>query len=132
MSFAAKMHGFAIKTTREVEAVKRVVAIKLFGAIIEDTPVLTGRLRGNWQTTIRSPALDELPIRDGSAAMDDVAKVAGEAKGDDTIIFRNNLPYAARIEFEGWSHTKAPQGMVRKNVLLFQQNVKNAIARGTL
>jgi hypothetical protein len=37
------------------------------------------------------------------------------------IFLSNSLPYAARIEFDGWSHTKAPQGMVRRNVARFNQ-----------
>lgn len=132
MSFAAQMQGFSVKTTRKIDAVKRVVAIKLFGAIVEDTPVLTGRLRGNWQTTVGSPATREIPMRSAGEVSTEIANAASSASGDDTIIMRNNLPYASRIEFEGWSHTKAPAGMVRKNVRQFQQNVKEAISRGEL
>lgn len=33
------------------------------------------------------------------------------------MFFTNNLPYAERIEYDGWSRFKAPQGMVRKNVV---------------
>jgi len=36
----------------------------------------------------------------------------------------NNLPYAYKIEYDGWSHTKAPKGMVRKNFIRISQNLK--------
>jgi len=45
---------------------------------------------------------------------------------DKTFYFTNNLPYAFRIEFEGWSKVKAPQGMVRRNAIRWKQIVKRA------
>lgn len=48
-----------------------------------------------------------------------VAETTGkvlELKLGDTFYFTNNMPYAERIEFKGWS-SKAPTGMVRVNII---------------
>ena len=53
------------------------------------------------------------------------AELAKFPKDKDSVVYlTNNLPYAARIEYDGWSHTKAPEGMVRKNVIRITQNLK--------
>ena len=47
--------------------------------------------------------------------------------GDDTIYMTNSRPYAARIEYEGWSREKSPFGMVRKNTFRFEILLKQAL-----
>lgn len=133
MSFSLDLQRFADKAAANVERTRRAIVLDLFGSVIKDTPVLTGRLRGNWQTSVGSPALAELPLRPGAAATAELMAAAGQLKQTDAPIFlRNNLPYAGRIEFDGWSHTKAPEGMVRKNVARIQRIVSKRIAEGKL
>src|SRR5690606_21815546 len=121
MSFSADLRRFNRKTKDSLDRTRRIVIIKLFSADIKDTPVLSGRLRGNWQTTINSPATGVIGIRDEAAAIAEVKRMADRRKGSDVVIPRNNLPYAYRIEFDGWSKVKAPQGMMRRNVVRFQR-----------
>jgi len=139
MSFASDLSGFADKATLRVDRIRRAVVINLFSAIIEDTPVLSGRLRGNWQASVGSPLLDEIPTRGGSTPQgqvppecaDEVVGIADGINGNDkTAYLRNNLPYAARVEFDGWSHTKAPAGMIRKNVARVTQLINKAMREG--
>lgn len=99
---------------------KRAVALKLFGAVIKDTPVDTGRLRSNWQTSLQSPDYGTSSTNT-SEAMEKLTLVAGSlVTGAESILMCNSLPYTRRIEYDGWSHTKAPQGMVNKNVIRFR------------
>lgn len=101
---------------------KRGVLLKLFGAVIKDTPVDTGRLRGNWtfeQTINGSPNPVSPEDKSGGVA---IAKVTSEVEAkvdhkDGVTCLSNSMHYAYRIEYEGWSHTKAPEGMVRKNLI---------------
>lgn len=132
MSFSVDLRRFNQKTKDSLDRTRRIVIIKLFSAIIKDTPVLTGRLRGNWQTTINSPATDVIGIRDEAATIAEVQRMAARSKGSDVVILRNNLPYAYRIEFDGWSKVKAPQGMVRRNVVRFQRLLNEAVREGRL
>lgn len=114
--FGQTLTTFAANAGKKISEVRRAVVIELFSSVIADTPVLTGRLRGNWQTSIGSPKKNELGVRAGSAAQQEVQDTALKLVNDQTIFLRNNLPYAARIEYEGWSKQKAPAGMMRKNV----------------
>jgi hypothetical protein len=98
---------------------KRGVLLKLFGAVVKDTPVLTGRLRANWLFS------QDAPMEGSSLAAnqtDDPTPIITEGvqsikDGDGEYFLTNNLPYANRIEYEGWSSVKAPAGMVRKNLV---------------
>jgi hypothetical protein len=42
-------------------------------------------------------------------------------QGGSVTMLSNNMPYAYRVEFDGWSHTKAPEGMLRRNVARFKR-----------
>lgn len=111
--FSEQMKVIAEDMGLAVEQVARATIIDLFTAIIYDTPVDTGRLQGNWQTTIGQPAVGELD-RNGPAGA--TVEILTTVREPDVYFFTNNLPYAERIEFDGWSHTKAPAGMVRINI----------------
>ena len=111
--FTQQMRKIADRMGERLEYVARGVFLDLFTNIIYDTPVDTGRLRGNWQTSIGSPTSNPVG-RTGAAGP--ILEVFETIKGPDLYFFTNNLPYAERIEFDGWSHTKAPAGMVRINV----------------
>lgn len=105
---------------------KRGVSLKLFGAVIKDTPVDTGRLRANWQTSLKQPDRDTSSTSTAEATAK-LSEVTGSIKGPESVFMCNSLPYAQRIEYDGWSHTKAPQGMMNRNVQRFR-----SILSGTL
>jgi hypothetical protein len=117
MSFSSDVHRIAEKMGDTAENVASATFIELFSSVIKDTPVDSGRLQGNWQTTKNSPANGEVD-RFGAASLIDVHTVIDKPG---TYYLTNNLPYAERVEFDGWSHTKAPRGMVRINVKRLKQ-----------
>ena len=108
--------------TKSLLATKKAI-ISLTTDIIYDTPVDTGRLRNNWIPSINQGSnfsmlgLDTSKRRskERPTLQETITKV-NTLKLGDTFYFTNNLPYAKRIEFDGWS-AKAPAGMVRKNLL---------------
>lgn len=120
--FEAQLRGFGIKTLDQVDKVRRASVLELFKLVIFATPVDTGRLRGNWQTTINSPASAAIGRSDpgGGAAMAEA--VANLGSLTDVVWFTNNLPYAERIEYDGWSR-QAPEGMVRRHLASWQRIV---------
>lgn len=116
------MHRIAEKMNEDVETVTRAVFLELFTSIIKDTPVLTGRLRGNWQTTRTVEANQIIERTDGSAAISEAFNTVNKP---DLYYLTNNLPYVERIEFDGWSKVKAPAGMVRKNIARLDSIIRN-------
>lgn len=133
MSFSLSIGRWAKQTINDQDTVRRAVILKLFTSVIRDTPVDTGRLRSAWNTSIGSPNLaapaEGLPSYNTSDAVEQVKNAAATSHNNDVVILTNALPYAARIEYEGWSHTKAPQGMVRRNVARFRQLLSSEVQK---
>ena len=107
----------------------KAIILELFTSVILDTPVLPGRLRGNWIISSGEPIEDRSVLvedPDGTKTTlqveDFVTKI--DFENDFEVFLTNNLPYAYRIEYDGWSHTKAPEGMVRKNMIRISENLK--------
>ena len=132
MSFSQQIASFGAHASERIQTVRRGVTIKLFSAVIRDTPVLTGRLRANWQLTEGAPAtgtVDNTAPSKGGLSVPEAEQV-NKTTGDTSLYLSNNLPYAGRIEFEGFSG-KAPEGMVRRNVARFGRLIKVEISSKT-
>ena len=129
MSFSLDLSAFSELAEDKMVAVVQKSFIGLSSDIIKDTPVLKGRLRGNWIPAINKFDDSQLEVEDKTGDKT-IAKTISEAnkfKLGDTMTLSNNMPYAERIEFEGWSK-KAPEGMVRKNIVRWNKEVEK-IAR---
>ena len=137
MSFSADIETFAKKTGSSVDETLRATALELFGSVIKDNPVDTGRAKGNWQTSIGSPASGEVDRLGDSAALAEMRSVTAQFSAGKTIYLTNNLPYIWKLEYGGYGtgpgatektngtgfSIQAPAGMVRKNVARIQQIV---------
>lgn len=119
MSFSAQIAGFGERASARIQNVRRGVVMKLFSAVILDTPVDTGRARGNWQVSEGSPVKTATDTEDksGRGPIAAVEAAAQKSDGDTPLFLSNNLPYIA--ELENGSSTQQPEGMVRKNVVRF-------------
>ena len=108
-----QIHEFNIKAMATSEAKIKKAFIGLSTDVIMDTPVLSGRLRNNWFTSVNKGS-SETTESTSNQSINRVKAVT--FKLGDTLYLTNNLPYGPRIEFMGWSN-KAPQGMVRRNII---------------
>ena len=147
MSFARDLDRFRLKVDAAHSDLARGVALELFRSVIMDSPVDTGRFRGNWQATISAPAASDIDRHDknGSAAINAMSAIVSAWSGSGVAFLANNLPYAAVLEYgkyptpvkfgtrlpsgkyevrsvSGYSK-QAPQGMVRKNIARIQSIV---------
>lgn len=133
MSFSKQLSNAAKEVLAESDEHRRAVIVKLFNSIIADTPVKTGRARGNWQCTLGAPSnglkeradQNKIPVKqDGGSAQDDVVNTVWPSAPDTTAYLTNNLPYIERLEF-GYSG-QSPAGMVRVNMARIDQVVREA------
>lgn len=142
MSFASDVAKYAKKVNASLDQTGRSIALELFSGVIRDTPVDTGRARGNWQASIGSPvsgvlsggdeSSSESPAPNGDGPKTNQAIKAAKGSIDQfamgkVIYLANNLPYIYRLEFMKWSD-QAPAGMVRKNVSRLKANIRKAVA----
>ena len=125
-SFGQQVKAFNQHAVSNTDKTVRAITFALFREVIRRTPVDTGRLKGNWICTVSSPAWGTTTIDDksGARAIAGVAQNMG-GLGSKTFL-SNNLPYAHRIEYDGWSHTKAPSGMIRVSFARIDQIVRLA------
>ena len=106
-------------------------ALDLMNRIVLKTPVDTGRARGNWQLTQRSPAKDVVPEDSAkvsssetppSAILQEAEQTASGSQMGDDIWISNNLPYIETLE-EGRSQ-QAPHGMVALSLVEAEQGLE--------
>lgn len=137
MSFTTDLSRFAQRGAAALDKRVRAITTELFSGVIMGSPVgdrtlwkrhkehpnwalqpkgyVGGHFRGNWQTTQDAPA-DGITVRidpTGAMAIAESTEKMGGA-GSRTYL-TNNLPYAQRLEYDGWSG-QAPEGMVRVNM----------------
>lgn len=89
-----------------------------------------GRFKANWNLSIGSidASTTEDTDKTGEATLSRAqGKIEGYKMGDKVFI-TNSLPYAQRLEYEGWS-SQAPAGMVRITAMEFEQYVREQAAK---
>ena len=125
MSFSQKISQFAVHAIDATEDERKGISEELFSSAIMDTPVDEGRLRGSWMATNNKPATGttDKTDKEGSQTVNKAVAVVQSSGSDEDLYLTNNLPYAARIEY-GYSD-KAPEGMVRKNIVRITSTRKN-------
>ena len=140
MSFQTDIEKWAAKVRGGIKTVVKSVRLEVVKGVIMNTPVDTGRARGNWQASIGSPIAgftDKLD-KSGQATITSGIAVASDNVESDFYIV-NNLPYMRKLEYggypvpvkrgtynkqtkaweirsEGGFSKQAPQGMVRVTV----------------
>ena len=123
------MAEFELIALNQSENAIKAAIVGLCGDIISDTPVDTGRLKNNWFSSVGVASTETTEQTADAARARLEAAVSQGYKLDKVFYFTNNLPYAYRIEFEGWSK-KAPQGMVRRNIVRWNAYFRRANAKG--
>lgn len=125
-SFGKQVADFKKKAIVATEELSRAVTLELFSSVISDSPVDSGMFRGNWFASSKSPDVQTTDnIRSESQVIADAANVVSDFKLNDTLYLTNSLPYGPRLEYEGWSKRKAPEGMVRINVQRIAANLNS-------
>lgn len=138
-------------TVKQTEQIIKKTVFDLTSSIIQDTPVDSGRLRANWLVSFNTPIDAELKLEDkeGDATIAKAKALINGNKIPLVYWIQNNLPYANVVEFGlypnpvklgsrtkqatkgspvkyqvlsvGGFSAKAPQGMVRINILRFNK-----------
>ena len=145
MSLSGGIHRFGQRVIVQNEQMRRAIITELFGSVIKDTPVDTGRARANWQTEINAPKTNELNTTDktGAGAKAEVVGKANASRWGDALHLTNNLPYIFKLEYGGYPNPprttsgktvngfskQAPQGMFRRNILRITAIVKKHARR---
>jgi len=105
------------KEKMEIFVIKYLVDLN--GRIILKTPVDKGQLHWNWfigNMMINYTIEDHDGTDKGGALARNKAALEAIKVNGQMIYITNSLPYAYRVEYEGWSKVKAPAGMMRLSI----------------
>ena len=129
MSFSKDLDKITLNLAGYAENMVRATLFNLSYRIIKESPVDTGRFRGNWQASVNTPKVTQLKRKDrtGTSTITAVNNVLGKFSMGQTFYLTNNLPYARRLEY-GYSK-QAPSGMLRINVMRVQSELEKARKR---
>ena len=137
-SFSADLKKFAEATKRNLNDTVRGVVLELGTRIVQRSPVDTGKFRGNWQLTVGGPDIrtnepfdkQALGSSPSAGTFDRWKGEIGAATIGSTFYITNSLPYARRLEYEGWSQ-QAPAGMVRITVVEYGKIIESVVKKVT-
>jgi hypothetical protein len=129
ISFQAAVKQFKNDALGNANKVKRAAGLTLFKAIIKDTVVDTGALRGNWRTNIGNANLATDTNRREPQAIAEAVTVTESSMLKDELHFSNNMHYAEKIEYleHDKRHGQMSHAMVRQNMAKWQQMIDAAI-----
>lgn len=121
-TFSADVARFVRQANLKVDQVVSGVVFSLGSKMIDATPVLTGRARGNWLVSMDGLKKDKTAAFDKSGALSK-NRLAVSLDGFSTrktkmIWFTNTLEYIIPLEY-GHS-AKSPEGMVRATLSNFR------------
>lgn len=102
-SFELTIDKWVNDVTAAIELTFQEVVIDLGESLVFLTPVLTGRLRGNWLLTRNVPANNSVIRYDqsGEEVMAEIREIATTLSAGDVAYIVNNLMYSERIEYGG-------------------------------
>jgi hypothetical protein len=105
---------WAAKIKKAPREAINIFAFEVFRRVVDRTPVDTGAARQNWLVTVNQENTSYDPNKKkGGRVLSKGQKAIADAKGDDTIIIQNNVPYIRMLEFGGYGVAQG-QGKSRK------------------
>jgi hypothetical protein len=119
---------------QQVDITKRAV-VEVYSRLTQRTPIDTGRAKDNWIPSIDTPHLESryrdnynpTPLGVSADPSEILALLTAIVMGKDfTVYITNNLTYINPLEF-GHSQRQAPEGMLRKTAMEFDEIVNTAI-----
>lgn len=129
MSFALELDEWVEKAKGNLDRVTRETLMLATQGVVMRSPVDTGRFRANWQFGAGAIDFTTSDQVDPSGAIS-IAKVQaqlGAVNAGGVYYLTNSLPYAYRLEYEGWS-AQAPAGMVRVTLAGLQGAIDDYVA----
>lgn len=119
---------FAKGVNARVEDLHEEVVIQVANVIVTGSAVDTGRFRANWVPGINAvnTGTTEATDKQGDDTQEKI--FAAIPKPGGVFYITNSLPYARRLEYEGWSK-QMPAGVVRITAVRFEEFLQKALAK---
>lgn len=106
------------KVAKNTELFTKKILVELNNRVIQKSPVDTGRFRANWAVGngfVNNATSQAVDATGGGTIVKNALEINSIKINGQIIYITNSLPYAQRLEYEGWSK-QAPAGMVRVSI----------------
>ena len=115
--FRADIAKFVNKSNKAQDMFVQKAVLDIDKRLVFKSPVDTGRFRNNWNISNAIPDLTTTNATSPNLTQSRSATQIFSIKANgQTVYITNALPYAYKIEYEGWSKVKAPAGVVRVTI----------------
>jgi len=141
-SWTLPLDSWVDKRKIQISKTREILAMAIFTRVVMRTPVDAGAARQNWLVTLNHPTYEyDTGKAKGGRVMSDGQNAINGARGDDTIIIQNNLPYIEKLEYGGYGPNsksgktvngfskQAPRGMVGITMQEFGGIVTEAVEK---
>lgn len=117
---AGLWHAQTVKKHRDAKVVE------VFSTIIEETPVATGQLVNSWRTSVNAPIVEQASNFEDNRErpLAELREVVAASNIEQPIYMANGARHAYGVEFDGWAYLQRPEGMVRKNIVGFEEQIQ--------
>ncbi len=114
-AFAARMRQFAASIPGQSNRIKMMVFYEIGYRIVLNTPIDTGKARGNWYPSLGAPDMSVSESARGSGvSIGRIQSFVKSSTNPGTVYLTNSLPYIDLLD-GGWSG-QAPQGFTNKSI----------------
>jgi len=120
--FRADIARHIAKSKNALDDYAKAVIVEIDKRLVSKSPVDTGRFRGNW--IVGNGAVNTL-TKETFTAANNKPEINSLNINGQTIFITNSLPYAYRLEYEGWSK-QSPNGMTRTTLAELNTVLKGA------
>ena len=114
MSLQSDLLRIAKRRSQDLKEICDASFFRTMNQVIQGSVVDTGEFRNNWNGAVTAPDLSanrpENPS--GSGAIGSLNETINRYDLGQTLYFTNSVPYAWRLEYDGWSE-RMPNGIVR-------------------
>lgn len=127
-SLQEQLKAIADKRIEDVEDIMSASMLRMGNIIILESPFDEGRFMNNWMSAVDriDRSANRPPLLGGADSKKNLLEVTSNIQIGATFYFSNSLPYAHRLEYEGWS-AQAPKGMVRVNAMYWDNIVQEEV-----
>lgn len=125
--FISDINKWIAKSKAAQDMYVQTVVLEIDKRFVQKSPVLTGRFKNNWNISNAVPDFSTtLATAPNISQSKSAASIFSIKANGQTVFITNALPYAFKIEYEGWSKTKSPQGVVRVTIAEMQTILNGA------
>ena len=130
MGLQADLLKIAKKYDGALKDVADAAFLRMMNQVWQGSVADTGRFRNNWNGAVTAPDLSASRAADRSASgsVGQVNETLSRYDLGHELYFTNSVPYAWRLEYDGWSE-RMPDGIVRVTARKWDQIVADEVRK---